>query len=129
MGHGQADRDQRAGAPAALEGAVADLPMPGEAQLRAAATGFALLSDPSRLGLLWVLAHGEADVTTLAETTGVRGTAVSQHLAKLRLAGLVLARRDGRRQVYSVPGGHVRRLVLEALGQAEHQITGIPDHD
>lgn len=103
--------------------------VPGEEQLRVAATGFALLADPSRLRVLWVLAHGDADVTTLAQTTGVRPTAVSQHLAKLRLAGLVHATRDGRRQVYSVRGGHVRRLVLEALDQAEHQVTGVPDHD
>jgi DNA-binding transcriptional ArsR family regulator len=103
--------------------------VPGEAQLRVAATGFALLADPSRLRVLWVLAHGDSDVTTLAQTTGVRPSAVSQHLAKLRLAGLVQATRDGRRQVYSVRGGHVRRLVLEALDQAEHQVTGVPDHD
>lgn len=94
-----------------------------------AATGFALLADPSRLRVLWVLAHGDSDVTTLAQTTGVRASAVSQHLAKLRLAGLVQATRDGRRQVYSVRGGHVRRLVLEALDQAEHQVTGVPVHD
>ena len=103
--------------------------LPDEPRLRVAATGFALLADPSRLRVLWVLAHGDADVTTLAETTGVRPSAVSQHLAKLRLAGLVQATRDGRRQVYSVGGGHVRRLVLEALEQAEHQVTGLPDHD
>jgi DNA-binding transcriptional ArsR family regulator len=105
------------------------VPVPGEEQLRVAATGFALLADPSRLRVLWVLAHADADVTTLAEVTRVRASAVSQHLAKLRLAGLVQATRDGRRQVYSVRGGHVRRLVLEALDQAEHQVTGEPDHD
>jgi DNA-binding transcriptional ArsR family regulator len=112
---------------------AADIPeaqavvVPGEEQLRVAATGFALLADPSRLRVLWVLAHGDSDVTTLAHVTGVRPSAVSQHLAKLRLAGLVRATRDGRRQVYSVRGGHVRRLVLEALDQAEHQVTGVPD--
>lgn len=108
---------------------AAAVPAPGEEQLRIAATGFALLADPSRLRVLWVLAHADADVSTLADVTGVRATAVSQHLAKLRLAGLVQASRDGRRQVYSVRGGHVRRLVLEALDQAEHQVTGEPDHD
>lgn len=110
------------------ESRAADVVVPDDEQLRVAATGFALLADPSRLRVLWVLAHADADVTTLAEVTGVRPSAVSQHLAKLRLAGLVQATRDGRRQVYSVRGGHVRRLVLEALDQAEHQVTGVPDH-
>ncbi|MGH3744196.1 MAG: ArsR/SmtB family transcription factor [Mycobacteriales bacterium] len=109
---------------------LTDLPrLPGEAQLRSAATGFALLADPTRLRLLWVLAHGPVDVSTLAAAADVRGPATSQHLAKLRLAGLVEARRDGRRQIYSVRGGHVRRLVLEALGHADHQVRGLPDHD
>jgi DNA-binding transcriptional ArsR family regulator len=116
-----------ASADAVLPGA-GDVRLPGEEQLRVAAMGFALLADPSRLRVLWVLAHGDADVSTLAQQTGVRPSAVSQHLAKLRLAGLVQATRDGRRQVYAVRGGHVRRLVLEALDQAEHQVTGIPDH-
>jgi DNA-binding transcriptional ArsR family regulator len=118
------DGEARSATKSAFEAAV-----PGEEQLRVAATGFALLADPSRLRVLWVLAHSDADVTTLSQVTGVRPSAVSQHLAKLRLAGLVQATRDGRRQVYSVRGGHVRRLVLEALDQAEHQVAGLPDHD
>lgn len=125
-----------AGAASAVEKGVGrsalvagSIELPDESRLRVAATGFALLADPSRLRVLWVLAHGDADVTTLAQMTGARPPAVSQHLAKLRLAGLVQATRDGRRQIYSVGGGHVRRLVLEALEQAEHQVAGLPDHD
>jgi type II secretory pathway pseudopilin PulG len=41
----------------------------------------------------------------------VRTSTVRQHLAKLRLAGLVQATPNGRRQTYSVGGGHGRRLV------------------
>jgi len=37
-------------------------------------------------------------------------------------------RRDGRRAVYGVRGGHVRRLLVEALGAADHRVTGAPDH-
>ena len=54
---------------------------------------------------------------------------VSQHLAKLKLAGLVTMRRDGRRAVYAAGGGHVRRLVAEVLAAADHHLTGTPDHD
>jgi DNA-binding transcriptional ArsR family regulator len=101
---------------------------PSGEQFTTAASVFALLADPTRLHLLWVLAQGEADVTALAEQTGAARTAVSQHLAKLRLAGLVQPRREGRRAVYSLTDGHLRRLVVEALSRADHQVTGEPWH-
>lgn len=87
-----------------------------------------LLADGTRLRLIWTLSHGECDVTTLAEAVGVARPAVSQHLAKLRLAGLVRVHRQGRRAVYAAGGGHVRRLVIEALQAADHHRTGAPDH-
>ncbi len=89
---------------------------------------FGLLSDRTRLHLLWVLARQDADVTTLAETVGSSRTSVSQHLAKLRLAGLVEAHREGRHVRYTLVGGHLRRLLLEALGHADHAVTGEPHH-
>lgn len=103
-------------------------PPPGDEQLAVAAGVFALLADQTRLHVLWLLAQGEADVSQLTASSGAARTAVSQHLAKLRLAGLVQARRDGRRAVYSLRDGHLRRLVLEAIGHADHQVTGKPWH-
>jgi DNA-binding transcriptional ArsR family regulator len=41
--------------------------------------------------------------------------AVSQHLAKLKLAGLVSSRREGRRQVYVVDDPHVVAIVRQML--------------
>ena len=55
---------------------------------------------PGRLHLVWLLASEELDVTTLAERTNAMIPAASQQLAKLRAAGVVTARRDGRRQLY-----------------------------
>lgn len=98
-------------------------------QLRAAAEALALLGEPTRLQLLWILTTGEQDVSTVATTVGASVTSVSQHLAKLRLAGLVEARREGRRHLYVARGAHVRRLVLEALYFADHQVSGHPVHD
>ncbi|MER0244563.1 metalloregulator ArsR/SmtB family transcription factor [Streptomyces sp. HSW2009] len=101
---------------------------PGAPQLDAAATVFALLADPTRLHLVWLLARGEADVTTLTAASGAARTAVSQHLAKLRLAGLVQARKEGRRMVYALRDGPLRRLVEGALHHADHQGTGAHQH-
>lgn len=60
-----------------------------------AAERLKLVADPSRLRIIWALLHGEHSVTELAEHIGVQPAAVSQHLAKLRLARLVKTRRQG----------------------------------
>jgi len=101
----------------------------GAAQFAEAANVFALLSDPTRLHLVWTLAKGEADVNTLTEASGAARPAVSQHLAKLRLSGLVQVRKQGRRSVYALHDGHLRRLVVEAISHADHMVTGAPPHD
>lgn len=103
---------------------------PGADRLAVAADVFRLLADPTRLHLLWTLANvGEADVSQLTESAGASRTAVSQHLAKLRLSGLVEYRRDSRHSIYRMADGHLRRLVLEALNHADHVVTGEPLHD
>jgi DNA-binding transcriptional ArsR family regulator len=102
---------------------------PTSAQVEAAVTALRMLADPTRLRLLWLLGTGEYDVASLTAAVGAARPSVSQHLAKLRLAGLVTMRRDGRRAVYAARGGHVRRLVTEVLAAADHHVTGAPDHD
>ncbi|MFE5136537.1 ArsR/SmtB family transcription factor [Streptomyces fagopyri] len=102
---------------------------PGEEQFALAAELLALLGDRTRLMLLHALAEGEADVTTLTETCGAARPAVSQHLARLRLAGLVTTRKEGRRVVYALRDGHLRRVVDEALNLADHRISDRPAHE
>lgn len=87
-----------------------------------AAAVFGLLASATRLHLLWLLAQGEADVGALAEAVGGALPAISQHLAKLKLAGLVTARPEGRRQVYLIADSGIAetvRLLVEALGEPE----------
>ncbi|MDT3442600.1 metalloregulator ArsR/SmtB family transcription factor [Pseudofrankia sp. BMG5.37] len=94
-----------------------------------AAEVLGLLADRTRLALLQRLSEGEADVTTLTEACGAARPSVSQHLSRLRLAGLVTTRKEGRRVVYALRHGHLRRLVAEALGVADHQLGRLPPHD
>ncbi len=56
---------------------------------------FKLVSDPTRLKILWALLHGEHSVGELAEDVGVQPAVVSQHLAKLRISHMVSVRREG----------------------------------
>ncbi|WP_327725173.1 metalloregulator ArsR/SmtB family transcription factor [Streptomyces europaeiscabiei] len=71
------------------------------------------VADPSRYRLLWALSHEELPVSRLAELLGAHVAATSQHLAKLRAAGLVASRRDGTR-IYYRAAGRVRVLLEEA---------------
>ena len=78
-----------------------------------AAEVFALLADPTRIRIILALREGEMSVRDLAEVVGKRPTAVSQHLAKLRMGRMVSARRDGTTMFYSLTDEHARNLVSQ----------------
>lgn len=97
-----------------------DFQMPNEEQVHLAAESFRMLSDPTRIKVLWALLQGESSVACLAELAEVAPSAVSQHLAKLRLAGLVKGRREGTFVYYSAADQHVHRLLSQALFHVDH---------
>lgn len=105
----------------------ADATEPTAVQVASAARTFALLSSPPRLHLVWLLAHGSYDVGTLAERVGLGIATVSQHLSKLRLAGVISARQDGRRHFYSVDDPHVLTLVTQIFEHIAPDGTLAPD--
>ena len=63
---------------------------------------FQALGDPSRRAIFKALMRGEAAVKDLTARFDISQPAVSQHLARLKEAGLVNDRRDGRRVYYRV---------------------------
>jgi len=79
-----------------------------------------MLADATRLALLWHLRGGELTVTDLCGRTGRPAPAVSQHLAKLRLGGLVRTRRDGTQIHYRLATDHVRQLVDDVVAHTRH---------
>ena len=102
---------------------------PSPELLELAAGRFGLLASTMRLHVVWILAHGEKDVGGLADAVGGTLQAVSQHLAKLKLAGLVRSRREGRRQVYLVDDPHlvmIVRLAVEQLRERPAEPTKKP---
>lgn len=115
---------EQVAAPASLSHPVA----PDQERLDTATATFRMLADATRLHILWILTHGEADVTALIEQTGATRTAVSQHLAKLRFTGLVDTRKEGRRVIYRIQDGHLARLIREGINHADHVVTGEPPH-
>jgi DNA-binding transcriptional ArsR family regulator len=98
---------------------IEDFAMPEADRVEAAVSQMRLLADPTRLRILCALDQGESDVGCLAELAGTGPPAVSQHLAKLRLAGVVKARREGQRMVYELLDPGVRALLAHLLSDAD----------
>ena len=87
---------------------------PSEDEVERATGMLRMLADSTRVRILWALAQGESSVACLADLAETTPTAVSQHLSKLRLAGLVRARRQGTFQYYTVTDDEIV-AVLEAI--------------
>jgi len=69
------------------------------------------LAHESRLMILCHLMSGEKSVGQLEAFLELRQSTVSQQLARLRLEGLVSARRDGKTIFYSIASDKVRTIV------------------
>ena len=72
---------------------------------------FQALADPSRRAIFESLTRGEAPVKELTARFAISQPAVSQHLATLREAGLVDARREGRLVYYRVEPRGMKPLI------------------
>lgn len=100
---------------------------PTSAQVEVAAETFRMLASGTRLRLVWTLVNQELDVSSLAEAIGAAVPTVSQHLAKMRLAGLISSRRDGRRIFYTVDDPHVVSMVREIFDHIAPDGSLAPD--
>ncbi|WP_437925672.1 metalloregulator ArsR/SmtB family transcription factor [Sorangium sp. So ce291] len=72
---------------------------------------FQALADPSRRAIFESLTRGEAAVKALTARFDISQPAVSQHLAALKDAGLVSARREGRLVYYRVEPRGMKPLI------------------
>jgi DNA-binding transcriptional ArsR family regulator len=89
---------------------------------------FTMLADATRVRIILALTEGELSVNTLADAVEKSPAAVSQHLAKLRLARIVATRHEGTRVFYRLENEHAHQLVTDAVFQAEHSLGGQPRH-
>lgn len=78
------------------------------------------IASAARLELIELLAQSERSVDQLAKLTGLTVANASQHLQKLKQAGLILGRKEGQFVFYRIAGDEVVRLLsaLTQLGEA-----------
>lgn len=99
-----------------------------DAHVELAAEVFAMLADPTRIRLVLALRADERSVGELVDLVDRPQSAVSQHLAKLRMARMVTTRQDGNRVFYRLANDHANKLVHDAIFQAEHAVGEVVRH-
>lgn len=101
-----------------------NLPVPGhdnEKYIQPMAEIFKVLSDPTRIRILSLLAHGEMCVTCIADALEMTHSAISHQLRLLRTANLVKFTKDGKEVIYSLDDAHVLTLFDQALDHVKHK--------
>src|SRR3954451_2033665 len=89
-------------------------PTPGPPDFLRLAARLKQVSDPTRLRVLLLLGDGERSVGVLQSEIACSMTVISRHLALLRLAGLVVPRRDAQRNFYALTdAGRILRRAVE----------------
>ncbi len=71
----------------------------------------AAMASPVRLLILCALVEREKSVTELVNRMSISQSSVSQHLAKMRMLGLVTARRDEKNIFYHLASDQVRSVL------------------
>lgn len=81
---------------------------------QAKAEFFKTLGHPARIRILELLAERDHLVSEMLPRVGVEATSLSQQLAVLRRAGLVVSRKDGAAVIYSLTSPRVADLLTVA---------------
>jgi ArsR family transcriptional regulator len=85
--------------------------LPPQDSLEALGEFFKVLTDSTRLKILYALETGELCVFDLSVSVGAAVSSVSHHLAALKRARLVKGRRDGRIIYYSLDDEHIKSII------------------
>ena len=91
--------------------------MPDDKSFVKTAETFQLISDSSRLKILWLLCHNETCVNNIAVAVNMSSPAVSHHLRLLKQAGLLESRREGKEMYYKLAETKEAVLLHHALDE------------
>jgi len=92
--------------------------MPASGEIEGIADLFSVLSDPTRVRLLYALTREELCVCDLARIVGRSMPATSHQLQLLRRMHLVKYRMAGKLAYYNLDDSRVKRLVQDAVRQS-----------
>ena len=89
--------------------------MKSEEAIRKTAELFRVLSDPTRVKIIYALSKAELCVGDIASIVGASDSAVSHQLRILRNMGLVEYRKEGKLAFYSLSDEHLQMILEQSL--------------
>ena len=92
--------------------------MPDRESFQRVAGTFQLISDATRLRILWVICHSEQCVHNIAAAVSMSPPAVSHHLKVLKSSGLITNRRIGKEIHYALADtaeAHLAHQVVDEM--------------
>ncbi|QIB70643.1 winged helix-turn-helix transcriptional regulator [Aminipila butyrica] len=84
------------------------------------ASTFQMISDSTRLKILWLLCHSEDCVANIAAAIEMSSPAVSHHLRLLKQSGLIVSRKDGKETYYTLADTEEAALVHDIVDRTFH---------
>ncbi|MBM6614958.1 winged helix-turn-helix transcriptional regulator [Desemzia sp. RIT804] len=84
---------------------------------------FKIISDPTRLSILFLLQYKELSVKNIAASLDMEQSAISHQLQTLKKSRLVKSKREGKSMLYSLDDSHVFSVleqVLNHIKESEH---------
>lgn len=97
---------------------------PDEEKFLEMADMFSLISDATRLKILWLLCHSEECVINIAAAVEMSSPAASHHLRVLKQSGIIKSRREGKETYYTLADNEDARMVHKLVDNAfgvEHE--------
>ncbi|WP_225743241.1 helix-turn-helix transcriptional regulator [Marinilactibacillus sp. Marseille-P9653] len=76
---------------------------------------FKIISDPTRLSILFLLQKEELSVGTIAQSLSMEQSAISHQLKTLKTSRLVKAKRAGKSMIYSLDDLHIFSILEQVL--------------
>lgn len=94
--------------------------MPEEEYFSQMAEFYKIMGDVTRCKIIFSLLHHEMCVCDIANTLSMTKSSISHQLGKMRNAGVVKCRREGKEVYYSLDDEHVEMMFGMAMEHIEH---------
>jgi len=98
--------------------------MPKQDEIRAISDFFKIISDSTRLSILYLLKNEQCNVSEIVEEMGMEQSAISHQLRILKDSRLVRSHRQGKSMIYQLDDEHIFDILKQVrthINERENQ--------